>query len=106
MACENADSHVSDAHGDAAASAAAALAALSDDPGKRSVAAHLFTVRTTQRTIQQVLNVVKHRLPQVDEGSKTALAAEIAPAGLFAASATPLCAMSLRRCSMASSARA
>ena len=43
-----------DAAGDSAASSAAAAAALSTDPGQRSVAAHLYAVRTTQRLVKQV----------------------------------------------------
>ena len=47
------------AHGEAAAGAAAALAGLSETPGKRSVAAHLYTVRATQRVIDQVVSTVQ-----------------------------------------------
>lgn len=43
-----------DAAGDVAASSAASAAALSSDPGQRSVAAHLYAVRTTQRLVKQV----------------------------------------------------
>jgi hypothetical protein len=52
-----------DAAGDTAASSAASVAALSTDPGQRSVAAHLYAVRTTQRLVQQVLATVRHRAP-------------------------------------------
>ena len=52
-----------DAAGDAAAASAASVAALSSDPGQRSVAAHLYAVRTTQRLVKQVLATVRHRAP-------------------------------------------
>lgn len=51
-----------DASGDAAAASSAALTALSADASKRSAAAHLYAVRTTQRLIKQVMLVVRHRL--------------------------------------------
>jgi hypothetical protein len=56
-----------DAAGDAAAASSACIAALSADAGQRSVAAHLYAVRTTQRLVSQVLHAVHHRAPEVDE---------------------------------------
>ena len=51
-----------DAAGDAAAASAASIAAMSSDPGQRSVAAHLYAVRTTQRLVQQATLTVRHQL--------------------------------------------
>ena len=50
-----------DAQGDAAASAAASLAALSEQASRRSAAAHLYSVRATHRVAAQVFAVVRHR---------------------------------------------
>ena len=50
--------------GDMAAASAASIAAISPDPGQRSVAAHLYAVRVAQRLTSQVGHVVRHRAPK------------------------------------------
>ena len=80
-----------DAHGDAAASAATALAALSEEAGRRSAAAHLYAVRATQRAVKQVTAVVRHRLGgSIDDDNQRELAGEVETA-VGAALHTELC---------------
>ena len=65
-----------EAHGDAAAAAATALAALSDDPAKRSVAAHLYAVRGVKRVVGQAMRAAEHRL-KVEGKAKADFAVDI-----------------------------
>ena len=65
------------AAGDSAAASAASLAALSSDPAQRSVSAHLYAVRATQRLVRQVLATIRYRIPDDKRLQGSSVAAEL-----------------------------